>query len=89
MFASPSLHDALVDVTAWLSGVECCVDECEDGAPCASLCSHCVSTAHHVTPPRAVRVAVTSWARASTGPVAPEGHARSGHLDPPFRPPAS
>lgn len=88
-FASPSLHDALVDTAAWLSGAECCVDDCEDGAPCASLCSHCVSTAHHVMPPRVDRVVVAVAGALQAEVVEPVGHARSGHLDPPFRPPAS
>lgn len=87
--ASPSVHDVLVDTAAWLSGKECCVDECEDGDPCASLCSHCVSTAHHVTLPRVDRVVVTAAVVFRAEVHEPEGHARSGHLDPPFRPPAS
>lgn len=84
--STPTLRDVIG--AEWLNDVECCADDCdESGMPCSQACAHCVS-GHHVTVPviaseRATFAIVTNIATSE------RSSARSGHLDPPFRPPVS
>lgn len=87
---TPAVLDIIVQTASWAAGVECCADDCEEsGVPCTQECTHCVCGGHNVTLPsfEACRVITQRWVRAPVVLLS-EG-ARSGHLDPPFRPPVS
>ena len=87
---TPAVLDIIVQTSGWLSGAECCADDCdESGNPCTQQCIHCVCGGHNVT------LLSTERSRLATARVPPaeeqqdRAGARSGHLDPPFRPPVS
>lgn len=89
--ATPAVHDVIVETASWLTGAECCADDCdESGSPCTQQCTHCVCGGHNLTlsAPECIRLAIARSARSVAGTQAHLG-ARSGHLDPPFRPPVS
>lgn len=87
---TPAVLDIIVETANWVAGVECCADDCdESGVPCTQQCTHCVCGGHNVTLPsfELGRVVAERWVRAPVALL--HASARSGHLDPPFRPPVS
>lgn len=88
--STPTMQDIVVDVASWVTGEECCTDDCEQsGAPCQQECVHCANACHLValTAVAVMREPVSKVpGRLDTQP---QERARSGHLDPPFRPPVS
>lgn len=87
---TPAVLDVVVQTAGWLSGAECCADDCEEtGEPCTQQCVHCVCGGHNVTLP-SLELARPALARtASAADTRDRLGARSGHLEPPFRPPVS
>jgi hypothetical protein len=87
--ATPAVLDIIVQTSGWLSGEDCCADDCEEsGEPCTQQCVHCVCGGHNVTLPSTERTLIV--ARIPPASLNEDrAEARSGHLDPPFRPPVS
>jgi len=88
--STPAVLDIIVETAGWLSGADCCADDCEEtGAPCTQQCIHCVCGGHNLTLPfvECTRGTVADV----TTPVGLHAQAseRAGHLEPPFRPPVS
>lgn len=86
--ATPSVLDIVVETASWLSGAECCADDCdESGEPCTQQCVHCVCGGHNAALPFSDRTRLEVAQVMSTADTRPPAGARSGHLEPPFRPP--
>lgn len=89
--ATPSLQDIVMDGIELLTGVEVCFDGCEEGGAdtCDQQCGHCLCSGHSGLAPFSL-VALSLPVRLESSEVeVPCGSAKSAHLDPPFRPPAS
>jgi hypothetical protein len=86
--ATPSVLDIVVETASWLSGAECCADDCdESGEPCTQQCVHCVCGGHNAALPFSERARLVVARVISAADSEPPASARSGHLEPPFRPP--
>lgn len=83
---TPTVRDVAAD---WLSDAACCADDCDEtGDACTQQCGHCI-TGHNVTVPATERGRATLAHWLTSVPPVERSGARSGHLDPPFRPPVS
>lgn len=87
---TPSVLDITVETVSWLSGAECCADDCdESGEPCTQQCVHCVCGGHNAALPFSERTRLVVARVVSAADTHLRVSARSGHLEPPFRPPVS
>jgi hypothetical protein len=85
--STPTVRDVIGG--EWLSDVECCADDCdESGDACTQQCEHCIC-GHFVTVPTIASGRALVVQMVTTIPSMERSGARSGHLDPPFRPPVS
>lgn len=87
---TPAVLDIIVDTAGWITGAQCCADDCdESGAPCTQLCVHCSGGGHHNTVPSPERTRVAVVGERSPAQWQATVRPLSGHLEPPFRPPVS
>lgn len=89
--ATPAIQDIVEDVTSAILDAPCCADGCdESGQPCSQQCVHCVCGARLAVTATDVGVALPAFTGAGLeGAWELHAVALHGHLDPPFRPPAS
>lgn len=87
---TPAVLDIITDTASWMSGAQCCADDCdESGAPCTQLCVHCSGGGHHNTLPSIERTRVAVRGERGRAQSRTTVRPLSGHLEPPFRPPVS
>lgn len=87
-FSTPSVQDVVLDLTSWVTGAECCVDGCEESqTPCTQQCTHCVCSMRLASTSNVSAVQLARVTVATTLVAALAESPRTGHHEPPFRPP--
>ena len=88
--ATPALQDIVLDAVSWATGVEVCVDGCDETeGSCTQQCGHCLCSAHAGLLPDGKTSLLAAQGTLFQLPASHAVTAHSGHLDPPFRPPVS
>ena len=87
--ATPAVQAIVMSAVSFAAGIEVCADGCDDAdTPCTQQCGHCLCSMHVGLVPEA-KVGLSSSFTLLLRPLSASAAVRSGHHEPPFRPPVS